>query len=42
MLDFGIKVIEVEKRVIEIISQRKMKTDINQNRNTDKFWIIKT
>ena len=24
MLDFGIKVIEVEKRVIEIIAQRKM------------------
>ena len=42
MLDFGIKVTEVEQRVIEIIAQRKIgdvkiKTDINQNSITDKF-----
>ena len=38
MLDFGIKVSEVEKRVIEIIAQRKIKMDLNQNSDTDKFW----
>ena len=47
MLDFGIKVTEVEKLVIETIAQRKIgnvkiKTDINQNSITDIFRILKT
>ena len=47
MLDFGIKVTEVEKLVIETIAHGKIgdveiKTDINQNSITDIFRILKT